>query len=170
MLHTLYKKVDKMKKIMIVIAIVLTAIVTNAASFSWGGKNVYSSDLTNKYTGTAYLYAYAHGASQDTALQVSSAVVTEGAIASTTFTDDINFTAGNYYDFYFTVADGDMLFTSAVLENKAAYAGNTPNQLSFTGLKADTQNASNWTPVPEPTSGILLLCGLAGLALRRKKV
>ena len=35
-----------------------------------------------------------------------------------------------------------------------------------------TQTASNWTAasVPEPTSGLLVLLGVAGLALRRKKM
>lgn len=32
-----------------------------------------------------------------------------------------------------------------------------------------TQTASNWYAVPEPTSGLLLLLGMGGLALRRKR-
>jgi hypothetical protein len=29
--------------------------------------------------------------------------------------------------------------------------------------------ATSWTAVPEPTSGLLMLVGLAGLALRRRR-
>ena len=32
-----------------------------------------------------------------------------------------------------------------------------------------TQGAGKWTAVPEPTSGLLMLLGMAGLALRRKR-
>ncbi|MBR4616199.1 MAG: PEP-CTERM sorting domain-containing protein [Kiritimatiellae bacterium] len=36
-------------------------------------------------------------------------------------------------------------------------------------MQTATQNASNWAAVPEPTSGLLLLLGMAGLALKRKR-
>ena len=32
-----------------------------------------------------------------------------------------------------------------------------------------TGDATKWSPVPEPTSGLLMLLGMAGLALRRKR-
>ena len=32
-----------------------------------------------------------------------------------------------------------------------------------------TQGAGKWSAVPEPTSGLLMLLGMAGLALRRKR-
>ncbi|MGN0545207.1 MAG: PEP-CTERM sorting domain-containing protein [Acutalibacteraceae bacterium] len=31
------------------------------------------------------------------------------------------------------------------------------------------QDASNWAAVPEPTSGLLMLLGIAGLALCRRR-
>ena len=34
---------------------------------------------------------------------------------------------------------------------------------------ASTGGVRNWQPIPEPTSGLLLLLGMAGLALRRKQ-
>ena len=36
-------------------------------------------------------------------------------------------------------------------------------------MQSATQNASNWAAVPEPTSGLLMLIGIAGLALRRRR-
>ena len=40
--------------------------------------------------------------------------------------------------------------------------------LQFSSLTG-TQTASNWYAVPEPTSGLLMLLGMAGLALRRRR-
>ena len=44
----------------------------------------------------------------------------------------------------------------------------TTNIATFGVSNSATQNASNWTAAPEPTSGLLMLLGIAGLALRRK--
>jgi hypothetical protein len=65
-----------------------------------------------------------------------------------------------------------MEFTSATV-SKLAQATSTVN-IAFGNMQSATQNASNWAssgggePVPEPTSGLLMLIGAAGLALRRK--
>ena len=46
-------------------------------------------------------------------------------------------------------------------------------ELSYAGM-IDTSviggQGTAWTPVPEPTSGLLMLLGMAGLALKRKRV
>ena len=41
--------------------------------------------------------------------------------------------------------------------------------LAFGTQATATQNAANWAAVPEPTSGLLMLLGMAGLALRRRR-
>ena len=43
----------------------------------------------------------------------------------------------------------------------------TGNKFATTTAKIDY--ASGWTAAPEPTSGLLLLLGMAGLALKRKR-
>ncbi|MBQ8124380.1 MAG: PEP-CTERM sorting domain-containing protein [Kiritimatiellae bacterium] len=70
--------------------------------------------------------------------------------------------------------------TDLATANNYFLAGNgtekTATFTSATGIKTlgwgsqatITQSASGWTAVPEPTSGLLMLLGLAGLALRRK--
>ena len=45
----------------------------------------------------------------------------------------------------------------------------TSNNASFIILPAVSQTASNWAAVPEPTSGLLMLLGMAGFALKRKR-
>lgn len=45
----------------------------------------------------------------------------------------------------------------------------TSNNAGFSLSNSATLNASNWAAAPEPTSGLLMLLGLAGLALKRKR-
>ena len=62
---------------------------------------------------------------------------------------------------YFLVNGGatkDVTFTSATGIKTFAFG----SQTSY------TQGAGKWSAVPEPTSGLLLLLGMAGLALKRK--
>lgn len=62
---------------------------------------------------------------------------------------------------YFLVSGGatkTATFTSATGMKMLAWG----DQTSY------TQGAGKWTAVPEPTSGLLMLLGMAGLALRRK--
>lgn len=77
-------------------------------------------------------------------------------------------TAGDAYLAIATYAGGDVemfrVFTTAV---------NAAGSLLFDGGVlgggvSDGGGAGDWTPIPEPTSGLLLLIGVAGLALRRK--
>jgi hypothetical protein len=151
-----------MKKIIIMLAVVVTAVVTNAASFKWSAGNIYASNLTDKYSGTVSLYAVGIES------VLSTVTAANGVVAATTFSSDA-FTAGQGYNFYFVIEDGEYTFTSAV-KNIDAQADATAN-IAFGNMATQTQNASNWTTasVPEPTSGLLMLVGLAGLALRRRR-
>lgn len=48
-------------------------------------------------------------------------------------------------------------------------AASTSNNAGFTISNSASLTASNWQSVPEPTSGLLMLLGFAGLALRRRR-
>ena len=164
-----------MKKILIAAAIVMTAIVSQAAAFKWTAANVYDSSGSSKYTGTAAIYAYT--------TDVASAVkVADAYVVSGTFKSDAAGTATGYtaewadavvdttYNFYMVIEDGGKAFDSSdvkVVAGKAIATGAT--SVGFGNMTTYTQNASNWAAVPEPTSGLLLLLGMAGLALKRKR-
>lgn len=53
------------------------------------------------------------------------------------------------------------------------FAGDVGNVLALPGESLDatygTFSSSGWSAVPEPTSGLLMLLGMAGLALRRRR-
>ena len=143
---------------------VFAAIAVNAASFTWAAANIYGSDLTTKWAGTVTLYC-AEVASFSQTATASSGAVSKNA----TEFSDASFVAGNDYNFYIVVEDGDYTFTSAY-KNVGAQQSDVAN-IAFGNMATQTQNANNWasSAVPEPTSGLLMLLGMAGLALRRKR-
>lgn len=67
---------------------------------------------------------------------------------------------------------GNTYYLENYAQNTAASAAKTTtnlaNVLGGNGTTAGA-NIAGWTAVPEPTSGLLLLLGMAGLALKRKR-
>ena len=153
-----------MKKIVVLVAIAVSAICANAASFKWSAGNLYASNGTSKFTGDVTLYAVIGG--NNTAVSTVTAS-SSGAVAATTFSSDA-LEAGTYYDFFLSYTDGGKQFTSSI-KNVQAQATSTAN-ITFGNMTDATQNASNWANVPEPNSALLMLLGVAGLALRRRRV
>ena len=158
-----------MKKILIAIAVVASAIMANAACVNWKAANVYGSDLTTKLAVGSEVALYGalvttEGVGEYTKLDTFT-LTAAGTIGKVT--SDV-FTADDVYNFYFTFTDGTKQFTSATKESVTIKAvGDT--QVAFGNMTSATQNPSNWASVPEPTSGLLMLLGMAGLALKRKR-
>lgn len=105
----------------------------------------------------------------------SQALASNSRITATAFTYG---SVERNYDFYFAVINGDDVFMSSSI-GVTGQASDTVN-VSFSGLGSATKNAfadstatfaangAGWYAVPEPTSGLLMLLGMAGLALRRR--
>ena len=156
-----------MKKLLILAAVIVAGVAANAATFKWSAGNLYASNGKDKFTGDVNLYAYLATADASTATIVSTVKASAtGAIAATTFTDD-SLVGGNDYTFFISFVDNGKQFTSAT-KTAAAYATQSQT-IAFGNMQSATQNTSNWQVVPEPTSGLMLLLGVAGLALKRKR-
>lgn len=180
-----------MKKLLVIAAVIVSAVAANAAATSWkmAAANVYGADGATKYSGSIYLFCseltsassvstalsgkdsasaiatYLSGAALHTAT-ASSGTVSNSLVANQFATEEL--VAGNTYSFYYVFVDSDSYFMSAEKTGVIAQATSTVN-IAFGNQQSATQNAGNWQSVPEPTSGLLMLLGLAGLALKRKR-
>lgn len=178
-----------MKKLLIIAAVALTAAVSQAAAVTWTVNNIQSSPDVSVGAGwlvqiyaaeTTFDYAAAKAgtiSALDSQQSVSSGTIFK---ATHTFGDYAANAAVNTYAVIFdaaTVADAKNYIVSSVL-NKNISAAGSPLNISF-GNMAGTATSNmflgkTWTatgsaPVPEPTSGLLMLLGMAGLALRRRR-
>ena len=161
-----------MKKLLVLATAIVVGVAANAASFSWKASNLYAADLTNKYTGTATLYATIGGvATAVDTFAMTSAGVVNGSFSSETLV------AGTAFDFYFTVEDSyggkDWTYTSKTVTVTGPATGSANiafgNQATTSRAVVTTAGGNGWYAVPEPTSGLLMLLGMAGFALKRKR-
>lgn len=187
-----------MKKLMIALGVVALATVVQASAFSWKtqtGQYVYKAGTTTKEASAAtYLFDVTSvtrdalvaafvdsgkGLADFTSLS-STATSSAGAIAATAFSADKP-TSSDTLTTFFAVIDGDNIFVSA--EVSGMYQATSTTTLQFSPTTASKGAAIEWTTgstsvaaaggwytaAPEPTSGLLLLLGMAGLALKRKR-
>lgn len=182
-----------MKKLLIAFGAVVVATAVNAATVSWGGA-FSTPDLNDTLpTGTQFALLYSTTAFSGAATTVDGFTVGSkadngGEIVST---HAINATQSGNWEFsaYWDNTGKDVNGYYAIMTlndagDKAAYmylgdiSGTTPtsptsNMLYNEGwadLTASlTTGGYNTAVAPEPTSGLLILLGMAGLALKRKR-
>ena len=156
------------------------------------GKDGYTA--ANIGSATAYLFN-SRDYSQATLLAALAddtawSTITAQAVGSTTLTSGKNtayvdtkstssvgttYTADSmtYVDVYMAIlnTDGDYVYLHS-LDGQVVQAADV-TKISFssttTPSKSIATSGNGWYAVPEPTSGLLMLLGLAGLALRRKR-
>ena len=170
-----------MKKLLILAAVIVAGVAANAASFKWTGANIYGA-TGSKYTGAVDIYAYLNTATVADAVKVTTIyanngllVAAEGSTTAGATYDWTGATVGSTYNFYMVIEDGGKQFSSAtsnptVIKAGAAQATSTTGVAFANMTTATLTNAGDsWVAVPEPTSGLLMLLGMAGLALKRKR-
>ena len=175
-----------MKKLIIAAAIAIAAAVTQAASVSWTVNNIQASPDTSASAGwlvqiyaagTEFTYEAAKAGTitaLDSATSVASGTIfkASGSFGNYNANDPVNtfaviFDAG-------TVDAAKNFIVSDVL-NKSISAAGANLSIAFGNMAATTTTNmfrnSTWSAaaVPEPTSGLLILLGMAGLALRRRR-
>ena len=185
-----------MRKIIIAGAVACAAMLAQAASYSWtatgtafwNNENATFDELSG-YTVYAFDASQASKSSVVSALSSGDTSVLSGALGSTAIDGyeflfsgtGINDDGGSpaYINSYLvlltTEISGQKYFSTydiAPIEVTDAVVGggatlSTGDGWAFAELPG--AGAAGWTATPEPTSGLLVLLGLAGLALRRKR-
>ena len=181
-----------MKKLMVALVAVAFAAVAQAATFNWtasgtnASKTFYGPDATTIAGSIVYLFdveTIDQGALV-TAIRGGSDVTTLGAIKSATLDTNSRLAATQVsygeaptkYNFYMAIVKDDYVFVSGSVASTAQ--ASSIAAITYSGIKTATLNnfgtadysAAGWyQTVPEPTSGLLLLLGMAGLALKRKQ-
>lgn len=188
-----------MKKILIGVAAMALAFGAKAATFNWTSSAVvygvdaaavvdngdYAAGTTKMRNGGTWAYVVTiFEAGSTTELGSTSGTIAFGSTGkiNTTFTVDGTFTALSTYDYVIELTGTQTTLTSRGIDGAYDYsgatlaatvsgevsikaAGNSPISMSAPA----TWTVSGITPVPEPTSGLLMLLGMAGLALRRRR-
>lgn len=175
-----------MKKLIIATAIAFVAAISQAATVNWGISNVKANGGASPTGGWAVMAFYTEAGAGSAAIESAIASKTAASSAFETTTLSVALGSGRVsahdkdvaaitdttknYDFYFVV------FNNADAAAATEYAMVSAPNKAYSGMDAKFSASGNFSgaawqtaAVPEPTSGLLMLLGVAGLALRRRR-
>ena len=176
-----------MKKLIIAAAIACAAAMSQAATVNWGISGVKADGGAAPTTGWAVMAFYTEVGAGSTAIENAIKSKRAGDLAFESTTLAVSLGSGRVaahdqavagitdttknYDFYYVV------FNDADATKATSYAMVSALDKAYSGMAAKYSASGNfssatWTAtssVPEPTSGLLMLLGVAGLALRRER-
>ena len=183
-----------MKRLIMMTVVAFAASLVNAASVTWGSGNVYApnpdgsfgakigdSDAANFYLfvladSEAYSKVQTDGAWATFGEKLNTATTTQTGTSSSKFADSLTdgYSAGQtvYAAVITTYKEGDKTwYTENYVTVSIDDAGGDTAVSNLSRYVGGDKSGGNltWQSVPEPTSGLLMLVGLAGLALRRRR-
>ena len=185
-----------MKKILIAIGAITLGVAANAATFTWAVQSGYvyngtgSAGSANRVSGIAYLFDasaysqatlvaafYANEISTITGSALNSAILDGGRVEETKFSTTLTANTSTYFAVFSTDSKsvyvsigGTSEYDSVMGTHSLVFDSVSDSSKAFVTTSGAKYSVAGWyTNVPEPTSGLLLLLGMAGLALKRKR-
>ena len=188
-----------MKKLMIALAAIALAIGAQAAQWTWGISAlspIYKPNTETAITsGTAYLFAYSTESAATTARATFVDDYAADKLNPTGYANTLGISDGILAasgamnsDPYSGIAKGDTVYWAMIVvadegllvdytsatrnadgKNRSVTFYEADNSKSNVFLASGGYQGAGFYTVPEPTSGLMLLLGVAGLALKRKR-
>lgn len=164
-----------MKKLVIAMAIIGSAVAAQAASVVWSASAASSYNGQTMYLLTSISAEYATLDAFTSSAVDSAAVAKVGPnyrVSQRTAADESITATSSFYLAVVDSSDATKIHYVDVTDSMKSYVFTPPDSApgtfsaTFASVATSTTTA---TVAPEPTSGLLMLLGLAGLALKRKR-
>lgn len=189
-----------MKKILLTLGIVAYGIVLNAATATWSMTNVTASPKNEAKAGmVAYFLmsttyeTFTENVNKLKNKEITASTFTSYVTENYTYNSatvsvtgrmgtsiNVSEVSGSYspgdsvsgYVVLFDNTDvaSSSCFAYTTVKSQTVNAAGSNISLAYGTFASATSTTGGWTAIPEPTSGLLMLLGAAGLALKRKRV